>query len=189
MTEVGLDGLVMRLLVLAVMDEKTLKGSLRKHPAAPEGLLQVAADERLHRSHARVVFSVAAQSLLELAAVQDRADLRPILNHYGYLAGTLHRLYPEDPEFQVSWLRQLLHLGHGKELDMPAVRYVLESTSAVPTDELLAAILPMVDQGNIGFVENEYIRCRVMRTRFSSQTHGELLRLLPEYIHGIRSRR
>jgi hypothetical protein len=179
---VGLDGLIMRLLVLAAVDKRMLKSSLRKYPPAPEDLLQAAADGRLYRSHGRIIFTVATGHLLELATAQDRVSLRPILNHYGYLAAALSRLYPENPEHQVSWLSRLLRMAHGKELDTLSVRYVLQGASAAPTDALFAAILLMVHRKNTRFVEREYIRHRIMRTRFSSETHEDLLHRLPEYI-------
>jgi hypothetical protein len=178
--KVGWDGLVMRLLVLSAIGGKELKDSLRKHPVAPGDLLLVTADRNLHRLHAQVVFHSAMQHLLERTGYHDRSVLRPILHHYGYLAPTLNWLYPGDPDYQLSWLRQLLHLGYGGELDRSAIRDVLRSPSIVPTSALLAAVLLVVDRADVELVQQEYTRCMITSTRFASETCGKLLRLLPE---------
>ena len=124
----------------------------------PAVLFRAAADGQLLDGHARILAGIALSYLDHHAADLDREDIREILTEYGYLADVLCRLYPDDGEYQRTWLMALLRLTHGDRLAGRVLREILDNPGHPPTPALFAATLTMTDAGNRAIAERSYSR-------------------------------
>ena len=162
------------LVVLSGLDEKPLKRNLHEHPLEAAQLIEAAANQELSNFHAWRICTLVERIIRERLWPVNQQALRLALAHEGYLAPTLNRIHPLDAESQLTSLTWLVQTAHGGELDASAAADVLLNSAHALTPALFAAVLRMVDPGDIGPVIVALARGYLDKSVFSDETRHEL---------------
>src|SRR6266487_482235 len=169
--------LAVRLLEWESLGEKYLKKTLHDKRLPPEELL-AAATARLRPDHGGLVCDIVVDDLAERSGLFDRTEVCLALRRHGYLAPVLQRWFPQDPEWQLHRLCQLLDVAHGAPLNEDLVQAILVNPDFAPSHALFATTVMMAEESSVGSAAWMLAYGSVVGTRYSNSVQRNLLSIL-----------
>jgi hypothetical protein len=187
MQRAGIESTRARLLAAEALGPKKLKSEFRAIASDPDNLVRTVVCADLLSRHARVICNILMRELNVKSGIFDlrarfgnfsQQNLRRALHRYGYLAVALDAHFPAEPDYQLRTLTELLRAAYGPRLDRPAITTILVNSLSVPTVALHAAVLRMIDPGDVPLAEHEFSRGCLGNTRFETRVRDELRLLI-----------
>ena len=179
----GLADLVVGAIVywhLRETDDKKLSKFLNGIPGPVMMIHQLGADWT-YPQHARIFCDVTLEYLEKDRGRYEPQQLRSVLRQYGFLARALQVRYPDEAQYQVDTLVQLLKAVYPAGLGRSAIVQVLAGCPLSPTPALLAAILVLSSRSkDVRLAHEAYIQGSLTRMNVDSTTAIRLREFLPE---------
>lgn len=135
----------------AESDEKKLNKWLVSGQVDAVKLINVLALEWRAPQHARIVCDVTLEYLKKARKLYQPQQVRVALREHGFLARALQLRYPDNDQYQVQTLYQLLKAAYPlaatpeQDLSREAIQDILIGAGAAPTPALLGAVLMLLD--------------------------------------------
>jgi len=161
-------------------DEKKLNKWLVSGQVDAVELINSLALEWRSPQHARIVCDVTLEYLKKARNLYEPQQVRLALRQNGFLARPLQLRYPDNDQYQLATLYQLLKAAYPlaatpeQDLSKDAIQDILIGADATPTPALLGAVLMLLD------------RRRAWELAWIAYLHGSLT--LPSYDQETRAR-
>jgi hypothetical protein len=173
---------------LWVTDEKKLNKWLTSGQLDVTLLIELLALANPYPQHARIVCDVMLTYLLRAQSCYQPQRVRAALQEHGFLARALQKQHPEQDQYQLDVLYELLKFAYpqpaatpGQDLSRGAIQQILSgSAGPPPTPALLGAVLKLLHRPESReLARNAYVRGSLIRPNFDERTHTFLLARLP----------
>jgi hypothetical protein len=134
-------------------DEKKLSKWLASGQVDPVDLIDFLARDRTFPQHARIICDVILEYLRKRPKGYDSHQFRLALARHGFLAAELQQRHPDEFQYQVDVLYQLLRAAYPQIVTAPeqdlsrrAVLDILSGADAPPTSALFSAVLLLLQR-------------------------------------------